>query len=91
MVKDRFEGRVVGFVLVTRGSPATDDPEVFDVSEFFVHRRYRRFGVGRGAAFLLWARLPGRWTVRVSEGNPGALRFWMGVIGEYTMGHGDAV
>jgi predicted acetyltransferase len=82
----RFEGRVVGFVLVTRGSPASDDPEVFDVAEFFVHRRYRRSGVGRGAAFLLWDRFPGRWIVRVSERNPGALRFWTGIIGEYTRG-----
>jgi predicted acetyltransferase len=82
----RFEGRAVGFVLVTRGSPASDDPEVFDVAEFFVLRRYRRSGVGRGAAFLLWDRLPGRWIVRVSEGNPGGLRFWTGVIGEYTRG-----
>jgi predicted acetyltransferase len=82
----RFEGRVVGFVLVTRGSPASDDPEVFDVAEFFVLRRYRRSGVGRGAAFLLWDRLPGRWIVRVSEGNPGGIRFWTGVIGEYTRG-----
>ncbi|MFL6234712.1 MAG: GNAT family N-acetyltransferase [Thermoanaerobaculia bacterium] len=82
----RFEGRIVGFVLVTRGSPASDDPEVFDVAEFFVLRRYRRSGVGRGAAFVLWDRLPGRWIVRVSEGNPGGLRFWTDVIGEYTMG-----
>ena len=82
----RLEGRVVGFVLVTRGSSATDDPEVFDVAEFFVLRRYRRSGVGRGAAFLLWDRLPGHWIVRVSEGNPGGLRFWTGVIDEYTRG-----
>src|SRR4051794_35603208 len=82
----RFEGRGVGFVLVTPGSPATDDPEGFDVAAVFVLRRYRRSGVGRGAAFLLWDRLPGRWIVRVSEGNPGALRFWTGVIGEYTRG-----
>lgn len=82
----RFESRVVGFALVTRGSPATDDPDVFDIAEFFVLRRHRRSGVGRGAAFLLWDRFPGRWIVRVSKGNPGSLRFWMGVIGEYTMG-----
>src|SRR5436305_10419117 len=75
----RFEGRVVGFVLVTRGSPASDDPEVFDIAEFFVHRRHRRSGVGRGAAFLLWDRLPGRWIVRVSEGNLGGLGFGTGV------------
>jgi predicted acetyltransferase len=82
----RFEARVAGFALVTRGSPATDDPDVFDVAEFFVLRRHRRSGVGRGVAFLLWDRLPGRWIVRVSEGNSGALRFWTDVIGEYTLG-----
>jgi predicted acetyltransferase len=84
----RYGTRVVGFVLVTRGSPASDDPEVFDVAEFFVIRRYRRSGVGRRAAFLVWDRLPGRWTVRVSEGNTKALRFWEGIIAEYT--HGGA-
>ena len=73
-----------GFILVTRGSPASDDPEVFDVAEFFVLRRYRRFGVGRRAAILIWDRFPGRWIVRVSEGNRGAVPFWRNVIAEYT-------
>ncbi len=82
----RCGAQVAGFVLVTRGSPATDDPDVFDIAEFFVLRRHRRFGVGRRAAFLLWNRLPGRWIVRVSEGNSGALPFWAGVIAEYTRG-----
>ena len=31
-------------------------------------------------------RLPGRWTVRVSEGNAGAIPFWAGVIAEFTRG-----
>lgn len=82
----RLAGRVVGFALATRGSPATDDPDVLDVAEFFVIRRYRRSGVGRRAAVLLWNRLPGEWTVRVSEGNPGALPFWAGVIADFTSG-----
>jgi predicted acetyltransferase len=82
----RFETRVVGFALAMRGSPATDDPEVFDVAEFFVIRRHRRSGIGREAAFQLWNRLAGRWIVRVSEGNPGAIRFWTDVITEYTRG-----
>jgi predicted acetyltransferase len=82
----KFESRVVGFALITRGSPATDDPDVFDVAEFFVIRRHRRSGVGREAAFHLWNRFPGRWTVRVSEGNPGALRFWQFVTDRYTTG-----
>jgi len=82
----RCEGRVAGFALATRGSPATDEPDVFDVAEFFVLRRYRRSGVGERAAALLWNRLPGRWIVRVSEGNTGALAFWRGVIAKYTNG-----
>ena len=82
----RYGTRVAGFVLVTRGSPASDDPDVFDVAEFFVIRRHRRAGVARRAAFLVWDRLPGRWIVRVSEGNTGALLFWDAVIAEYTSG-----
>lgn len=82
----RCDGRVAGFALVTRGSPASEDPDVFDVAEFFVLRRYRRSGVGRRAAALLWNRFPGRWIVRVSEGNPGAVPFWADVIADYTGG-----
>jgi predicted acetyltransferase len=82
----RYGTRVVGFVLATRGSPASDDPDVFDVAEFFVVRGHRRSGLARRTAFLLWDRLPGRWIVRVSEGNTGALPFWARVIAEYTRG-----
>ncbi|WP_437570303.1 GNAT family N-acetyltransferase [Sorangium sp. So ce542] len=82
----RCGGQIAGFALATRGSPAATDPEVLDVAEFFVLRRYRRSGVGRRAAVLLWQRLPGTWTVRVSEGNAGALAFWRGVVAELTGG-----
>jgi predicted acetyltransferase len=80
----RAGDRIAGFALVTRGSPATSDPDDFDVAEFFVLRRYRRSGVGRQAAMLLWGRMPGRWVVRVSEGNQPALPFWEGVIRAYS-------
>ena len=43
----RAGGRLAGFALATRGSPASDDPSVFDVAEFFVLRRYRRSKVTR--------------------------------------------
>jgi len=82
----RWHSRVVGFALATRGSPASDDPSVFDVAEFFVIRRHRRSGVGRRAAMLLWRRLPGSWIVRASEGVPGAVTFWGSVVAEFTSG-----
>src|SRR5262249_469926 len=82
----RLETRLAGFALVTRGSPASDDPDDFDVAEFFVLRRHRRSGVGRRAAFLLWNRFAVHWIVRVSEGNQNGLRFWANVIADYTNG-----
>jgi predicted acetyltransferase len=82
----RAADRVAGFVLVTRGSPASDDPETLDVAEFFVLRAHRRAAVGQRAAYRLWDTLPGAWTVRVSERNVGALGFWRRVVGEYTGG-----
>jgi predicted acetyltransferase len=84
----RVGDRIGGFALATRGSPESTDPDVFDVAEFFVLRRYRRSGVGGRAAHLLWARFPGEWIVRVLEENAGALRFWRRTIAEVA---GDAV
>ncbi len=82
----RTAGRVAGFALVTRGSPASDDPEALDVAEFFVLRGDRRSGIGRRAARLLWERIPGRWVVRVSEANRAGLPFWKSVVAEHTRG-----
>ena len=76
----RWNGEVAGFVLATRGSPVAEDPDVLDIAEFFVLRRYRSLGVGRQAALLLWRQLPGTWTVRVAEANRGASAFWKRVL-----------
>jgi predicted acetyltransferase len=82
----RCGARCAGFVLVTRGSPASHDPEVFDVAELFVLRSHRRSGIARRAMFQVWDRLGGRWIVRVSEGNVSALPFWERTIVDYTSG-----
>ena len=79
-------GKVAGFALVTLGSPAAQEANVHDIAEFFVLRGYRRTGVGRRAAELLWKQLPGPWTVRSSEANPKALAFWSDVVAEFTKG-----
>jgi predicted acetyltransferase len=78
--------RVVGFAFATRGLPGSLDMEAFDVAEFFVLRRYRRGGVGRRAAFLLWNRFASGWIVRVSEANAIGRRFWARIIAEYSNG-----
>jgi predicted acetyltransferase len=82
----REGGRIAGFVLATLGSPAATEPDVRDVAEFFVLKRYRGARVGEAAASELWRRLPGKWTVRVSERNTGALAFWSRTVAKFTRG-----
>jgi predicted acetyltransferase len=82
----RCNGKVSGFVLATRGSPVSANPDVFDIAEFFVVRSWRRSGVGRSAAFLLWDQLRGAWTVRVAERNAAAGPFWADAIAKYSAG-----
>ena len=82
----RAGGKLAGFALVTRGLSGDDAPELLDVAEFFVLRSHRRSGVGCEAAFLLWKRLPGRWIVRVSEGNRPGVPFWRSTVQQFTSG-----
>jgi len=84
----RCDGRVAGFALAQRGSPVADDPNVLDVAEFFVLKRFRQRGVGRAAAALLWERLPGTWTIRVRADNAPAVPFWRSAVAAYTRGTG---
>ena len=79
-------GQLAGFALVRRGSEVSDDADVWDLTEFFVLRGFRRLGVGTKAAHEVWRRLPGRWEVRVMERNRKARAFWAravsGFVGE---------
>jgi len=78
-------GNVAGFVLVTCES-TRDGQHLYDVSEFFVLRRYRRQGVGERAARKIWDRFPGAWQVRVMRRNQIAAAFWDAVVRGYAGG-----
>ena len=80
----RIEGKLVGFALVTRGPGLCADGEVWDVSEFFVLRRYRHRGVGAEMAEKIWCLCPGRWQIRVRSDNPAGLKFWKSAIAKFT-------
>jgi len=80
------DGKLAGFAIVDDGSAVSDAPDVTDMAEFFVMRRYRRRGVGRTVAHRLFALHPGRWEVREMAGNLSARAFWRAVIGEFTRG-----
>jgi len=81
----RFDARIAGFALVARDFAAIADSHL-DLAEFFVLRSYRRSGVGRLAAYLLFDHLPGDWVVRVSEANSAAVLFWESTISRCACG-----
>jgi predicted acetyltransferase len=71
---------IAGFAIVGSAVEWTGDSGVHDVREFFILRRYRRRGVGRCLASLLWEAHAGEWLVRVFASNTPAVRFWRGAI-----------
>lgn len=82
----RIDGGLAGFAIVDARSHLTDDDRVCDVAEFFISRKHRGRGVGGSVARALFGRFGGRWEVRQTERNSGALAFWRKVIGRYTAG-----
>jgi predicted acetyltransferase len=86
--------RPVGFALVVRPPeraatttvPAGRGRIEFRLSEFFIQLPYRKRGVGREAAQLIFNRFAGQWEVTEYVRNSGAVAFWRRIIGAYTGG-----
>jgi predicted acetyltransferase len=74
---------LAGFVLLRKGSQISGDADIWDVTEFFILRGYRRLGVGMKAAHEVWKQFPGKWEVRVIDRNQKAKEFWARAIGEF--------
>jgi predicted acetyltransferase len=80
----KVDSKLAGLVLVKRGSEFSGNEAVWDMTEFFVVRRYRRRGIGTHVAHALWRQVPGLWEVRVMESNHSARRFWAHAISAFT-------
>jgi predicted acetyltransferase len=77
------DGLWAGFVFVRRESQISGDQNIWDMTEFFIVRGYRRLGIGREVAHQVWRKLPGAWEVRVINRNKKAVEFWRRAISEY--------
>lgn len=80
----RLDDKLVGFALVTKNSKPPGDAELWDMTEFFILRRYRRQGIGTQVAEKVWLACPGRWQIRVMEKNTSARSFWESSIEKFT-------
>jgi predicted acetyltransferase len=78
----------VGFALVTRPRiPAAGEKAVnYHMSEFFIRKPYRRVGIGRDAATLIFDRFAGDWEIVEYQRNPVAVAFWHRVVSVYSAG-----
>lgn len=79
--------RPVGFALVSRPlmAPPGMAPE-YRLADFYIRRNFRRRGIGRVAAALIFSRFAGRWLVTETAGNAEAIQFWRTVLASYTGG-----
>lgn len=80
----RVDSQLAGFALVKQGSELTANQAVWDMSEFFTLRGYRKRGIGIHVADQIWHRFPGPWEVRVMQANVSALHFWTRAIADFT-------
>jgi len=80
-------GRPVGFALVSRPLvPKRTTSPNYRLAEFFIRRTFRRRGLGRAAALLIFSRFAGQWEVGESATNVEAITFWRRVIVAFTRG-----
>jgi predicted acetyltransferase len=80
----RVDGKLAGLVFVKGESADSGTQPLWDMTEFFVVRAYRRRGIGTQVAHEVWRRFPGAWHVRVMESNASALDFWSRAISTFT-------
>lgn len=77
------EKKIAGFILVQKGSSLLKDKTVWDISEFFIMKKYKRHGIGTAAALKIWEQFRGPWQVRVLISNRPACSFWLQTIKKF--------
>ncbi len=75
-----------GFVLVNDYCYALKGEASKSISEFFIMKKFRRFGIGKKIANEIFDLFPGKWEVNQIPGNEISYKFWETVISEYTDG-----
>lgn len=79
------DGHIAGFALVNSHCVRLQGGH--SLAEFFVMKKYRRNGIGKKAAFILFDLFRGGWDVHHVKTNLPAERFWRKTIAEYTNGN----
>lgn len=92
-IEDRFpfivyyNQKPAGFVLVRRIQYEQQPGFYFSIAEFFIMRKYRRYGLGKFVAQQMFKDFKGNWEVFQIATNKPAQSFWIKVIDDYTQGN----
>lgn len=84
-------GKYAGFVLVNSHCYIKQSGQAKSIAEFFVMRKYRRGGIGKQAAKMIFDKFKGDWEVLQHGNNEASQYFWVNVIDEYTQGEYSVV
>lgn len=76
--------KLAGFALIQQGSPIDDEPDIWDIAEFFIMRKFRKKGIGEFVAHQLFEKHEGRWQIRVWDNNKIAHAFWDNIITRFS-------
>ncbi len=82
----KVQGKYAGFVLVSQYTPKNTTSPIWTINEFFIMRKYRRKGIGKYVARMMFDRYKGAWEVSQICSNDVSRHFWEAVIAEYTEG-----
>lgn len=74
--------KIAGFVMVKKIE--ISNTEYHSVAEFFILRKYRKSGIGKRVAKMVFKKFQGPWYVDVIKSNEPACVFWEKVIKDYT-------
>lgn len=83
----RADARPAGYAIVAARAPHLPPGVEYELLDFYIAPPYRRRGVGREAARLVFGAHRGVWVVYQLQRNAPAKAFWRRVIGEYTRGN----
>jgi predicted acetyltransferase len=78
------DNKIAGFILLQKTSAYSDQTTVWDITEFFIMKKYKRLGIGTIAATKIWTQLKGPWQIRVLVDNNIACSFWQKTIADFT-------
>ncbi|MCC2645027.1 MAG: Acetyltransferase, family, partial [Burkholderiales bacterium] len=78
------DNKLAGFVLVQKGSPISEETQIWDIAEFFIMKKYKKRGIGTIVAHKIWQQFNGYWQIRVLTGNQIACSFWLQAIKKFT-------